>query len=186
MSPLLGCIGGSLHTLLPSHTWLRTCRTPLVARRSATSTLAFCTQTLWKTTGRAQLQVGTGRHLRVGATATERLLGTQDPQVTPSLAQTSSDSGPIRWVCIPPAGPMHERDSIHMQMEMGRQPLVGQSLLAQRHSTAAKVPGTPSEQGEGIPISILGGASVQEAYSHSSFLPFPAQFLLPRVHHIPH
>lgn len=105
MSPLLGCIGGSLHTLLPSHTWLRTCRTPLVARRSATSTLAFCTQTLWKTTGRAQLQVGTGRHLRVGATATERLLGTQDPQVTPSLAQTSSDSGPISGYVYPQQGP---------------------------------------------------------------------------------
>lgn len=160
MSPLLGCIGGSLHTLLPSHTWLRTCRTPLVARRSATSTLAFCTQTLWKTTGRAQLQVGTGRHLRVGATATERLLGTQDPQVTPSLAQTSSDSGPIRWVCIPPAGPMHERDSIHMQMEMGRQPLVGQSLLAQRHSTAAKVSlAHPLSRERGSQSQSLGGLS---------------------------
>ena len=49
-----------------SHTWLRTCRTPLVARRSATTTLAFCTQTLWKAAGKSSC-----RHLRAGVAPTE-------------------------------------------------------------------------------------------------------------------
>lgn len=60
----------------PSHTWLRICRTPLVARRSVTSKLAFCTQTLWKAASRVQAQVDTGRQLKVGVAPTERLLGT--------------------------------------------------------------------------------------------------------------
>lgn len=55
---------------------------------------------------------------------------------------------------------MHERDSIHMQMEMGRQPLVGQSLLAQRHSTAAKVSlAHPLRRERGSQSQSLGGLS---------------------------
>lgn len=81
---------------------------------------------------------------------------------------------------------MHERDSMHTQTEMGRQLLAGQSLLAQRHSTAAKVSlAHPLSRGKGSQSQPLG-ASVQEAYSHSSFLLCPAQFLLPRVYRIPH
>lgn len=37
---------GSCPLSLSRHTWLTMCRTPLVARRSGTSTVAFCTQTL--------------------------------------------------------------------------------------------------------------------------------------------
>lgn len=148
-----------------------------MARRSATSTLAFCTQTLWKAARRAQPQVGTGRHLRVGAAPTEGLLGTQAPKEASSLPQTPSDSGPTRWAHRPPARPMPERNG-HTQTKLDRQPPAGQSLLAQRYCTSAEVEdqytfgGQPCRARE--PQSHPLGTPVQEACSHSISLPCPA------------
>lgn len=85
---------------------------------------------------------------------------------------------------------MHERGGVYTKMD--RQPLTGQSLLGQTlPSPAAKVslahpPSLALGRARGPqphPLEFL----VQEACSHPSSLPCPAQSpLLPRVHHVPH
>lgn len=93
-----------------------------MARRSATSTLAFCTQTLWKAAGRAQGD--TGRHLRVRVAPTERLLGTRHP-TWPGHPQTQDlPDGHTD----PHQGPYMRGPGVHMQTKMNRQALAGQSL----------------------------------------------------------
>lgn len=81
---------------------------------------------------------------------------------------------------------MHERDSMHTQTEMGRQPLAGQSLLAQRHNTAAKVSlAHPLSRGRGSQSQPLG-ASVQEAYKPLKFPSMPCTVPSTQSTHIPH
>lgn len=112
-------------------TWLTTCRTPLVARRSATSTLAFCTQTLWKAANRAQPRAGAGGRLRVGPAATEIRLGTQAPTGGP---QPCLDTLRTYHGCPDPhQGPCTRGTGVHMQTQVHRRALAGRSLLAQRH-----------------------------------------------------
>lgn len=153
-------LGGSLCTFPSSRTWLRTCRTPFVARRSATSTLAFCTQTLWKAARRAQPQVGTGRHLRVGVAPTEGLMGTQAPKEASSLPQAPSDSGPTRWAHRPPARPMPERNGAHAnkagQASPCRAVASGPEILHFSRSGRPIHFLRPALQGKGTPISSLG------------------------------
>lgn len=115
----------------------------MVARRSATSTLAFCTQTLWKAAGR--VQVDTGRHLRVGVVPIERLLGTR----APSLTQTPSDSGPTRWAHRPSLGPTHERDRCAHADKDGQTAPGRAVTLAHRHCPAACVVSVPSDLSPG-------------------------------------
>lgn len=149
-----------------------------MARRSATSTLAFCTQTLWKAARRAQQQVGTGRHLRVGAAPTEGLPGTQAPKEASSLPQTPSASGPTRWAHRPSARPMPERNGAHADK-------AGQAAPGRAVTSGPKI---PHNSRSGTPVCLLRpalgrarepqthplGTLVQEACSHSSSLPCPS------------
>lgn len=127
----------SLHRRLPectpsSHTWLRTCRTPLLARRSATSKLAFCTQTLWKAAGSTQPQVGTGRHLGAGTAPTEAAGRTGGPQSGPDTLRRRTNQMGTHTL----RGLMHEKDGMYTQTKIDRQPLTGGSLLVQTHCPA--------------------------------------------------
>lgn len=62
-----------------------------MARRSATSTLALCTHTLWKAASRTQPGVGTFRHLGVGMAPTESL-----PGMRASVGGPQPRLGPLR------------------------------------------------------------------------------------------